>query len=206
MKVICLVFTVLLFVSGSVFAKEEVVMDDTHLEKATFAGGCFWCMQPFFDRLKGVRETVVGYTGGDSDNPTYEEVSSGTTGHAEAIQITYDPQQTSYEQLLNIFWHNIDPTAVNAQFVDHGTQYRSAIFYHSEEQKRIAEESRKQLAASGRFDKPIATEIVPSSAFYPAEDYHQGYYKKSAFRYKMYHDNSGRDEFRDKFWGKEGGR
>ena len=195
--------TVLMLVSGFVYAKEEA-MNDTHLEKATFAGGCFWCMQPFFDRTKGVKETVVGYTGGFTQNPTYEQVSSGETGHAEAIEITYDPKEASYEQLLKIFWHNIDPTAENHQFVDHGTQYRSAIFYHSEEQKHIALESRKQLSVSGRFDKPIVTEIVPATKFYRAEGYHQKYYQKSPFRYQSYHDNSGREEFLDKAWGKLG--
>lgn len=185
------------------YAKEEV-MSEVHLEKATFAGGCFWCMQPFFDRLKGVKQTLVGYTGGHSENPTYEEVSSGTTGHAEAIEVIYDPKEVSYEKIINIYWHNIDPTTVDSQFADHGTQYRSAVFYHNEEQKRIAQETKKQLAASGRFDKPIATEIVPATVFYPAEDYHQQYYKKSSFRYKMYHDASGREQFLDKVWGKKG--
>lgn len=194
---------VMLIVTCSYLYAQEPNMNDTHLQKATFAGGCFWCMQPFFDRVKGVKDTVVGYTGGHTVNPTYEEVSSGETGHAEAIQITYDPRVTKYEQLLNIFWHNIDPTAVNAQFVDHGTQYRSAIFYHDDEQRRIAEESKKQLGASGKFDKPIATEIVAASAFYPAEDYHQKYYQKSAMRYQMYHDNTGREEFKEKFFGKD---
>ena len=179
-------------------------MEDVRLEKATFAGGCFWCMQPFFDRLKGVQGTRVGYTGGHSENPTYEEVCSGTTGHAEAIEIICDPAQACYEQMLNIYWHNIDPTVVDSQFADHRTQYRSAIFYHNQEQQRIAEESKKQLAASGRFDKPIVTAIVPASIFYPAEEYHQQYYKKNAFRYNMYHDNSGRHEFFDKIWGKGG--
>lgn len=202
MRLRFLVLTIFMLVSNFVYAKEET-MHETHLEKATFAGGCFWCMQPFFDRLKGVKQTVVGYTGGHTANPTYEEVSLGTTGHAESIQITYDPKETSYGQLLNIYWHNIDPTAMDRQFVDSGTQYRSAIFYHNEQQKRVAEESKKQLATSGRFDKPLVTEIAPASTFYPAEEYHQQYYKKSAFRYKMYHDNSGRDEFLDKVWGKD---
>ena len=203
MRLRFLVLAVLMLVANVVYAKEET-MSDTRLEKATFAGGCFWCMQPFFDRLKGVKQTLVGYTGGQTANPTYEKISSGTTGHAESIQITYNPQETSYEQLLNIYWHNIDPTAMGRQFVDYGTQYRSAIFYHNEEQKRMAQESKKQLAASGRFEKPIVTEIVPASTFYPAEEYHQQYYKKSTSHYKMYHDNSGRDEFLDKVWGKSG--
>src|SRR5262249_16087740 len=162
-----------------------------------------WCMQPFFDHTKGVKETMVGYTGGHTQNPTYEEASSGDTGHAEVIQITYDPKEVAYEKLLNIYWHNIRPTQENAHFVDYGTQYRSANVYHNEEQKRIAQESKKQLAASKRFSKPIVTEIVPASVFYPAEDYHQKYYQKSSFRYQMYHDNTGREEFKEKYWGKE---
>lgn len=202
MRILFVVLLITLLVTGIVYAKEKG-MGQQGLEKATFAGGCFWCMQPFFDRTKGVKETLVGYSGGHTDNPTYEEVSNGDTGHAEVIEITYDPKEVSYEKLLNIYWHNIDPTQENAQFVDHGTQYRSAIFYHSDEQKKIAEESKKQLAASGRFDKPIMTEIVKASKFYPAEDYHQKYYQKSAFRYQMYHDNTGREEFKQEHWGKE---
>ena len=173
------------------------------MSKATFAGGCFWCMQPFFDRTKGVSKTLVGYIGGKTADPTYEQVSMGNTGHAEAIEITYNPAVVDYEKLLNIFWHNIDPTQENAQFVDHGTQYRSAIFYHDETQKKIAEESKAKLAVSGRFDMPIVTEIVPATTFYAAEDYHQAYYKKSPQRYNMYHDNTGREQFKQKFWGKD---
>ena len=179
-------------------------MNDTKLQKATFAGGCFWCMEPFLERIKGVKKVTVGYTGGHTTNPTYEEVSSGDTGHAEAVEVLFDPNEASYEKIMNVLWHNIDPTAVNSQFVDHGTQYRSAVFYHDAEQKRIAEEGKKKLADSGRFDKPVVTEIVPATTFYPAEDYHQGYYKKSPTRYNMYHDNSGRDEFLNKVWGKDG--
>lgn len=173
------------------------------LKKATFAGGCFWCMQPFFDRQKGVSETVVGYTGGQTPNPTYEQVSSGTTGHAEAIQITYDPQIVSYDQLISIYWRNIDPTVKDQQFYDHGTQYRTVIFYHDEEQKKIAQESKDKLSASGRFKAPIVTEIQPATAFYPAEEYHQKYYKKNSFRYNAYHMGSGRDNFFRKIWGKD---
>ena len=177
------------------------MLSNIPLEKATFAGGCFWCMQPFFDNTKGVKKTTVGYTGGHVANPGYEDVSSGATGHAESIQIEFDPKEVSYEKLLDIYWHNIDPTHVNGQFSDEGTQYRTVIFYHSDEQKRIAEQSKKALAASGRFHKPIVTEIVQASVFYPAEDYHQKYYLKSASRYNMYHDNSGRPEYLDKMWG-----
>ncbi len=178
-------------------------MRNTHWETATFAGGCFWCMQPFFDNTKGVKKTTVGYTGGHLANPGYEEVSSGTTGHAEAIQIEFDPKEVSYEKLLNLYWHNIDPTQANGQFADEGTQYRTAIFYHNEEQKRMAEKSKQALAASGRFDKPIVTQILPASAFYPAEDYHQKYYLKKTFQYNMYHDNSGRPQYLEKKWGNE---
>ena len=202
MRIIYTVLAFLILSTVFVYAKEGD-MNQAQLQKATFAGGCFWCMQPFFDRLKGVKQSLVGYTGGHTENPTYEEVSMGETGHAEAIEITFDPKETTYGQLLNIYWHNIDPTVENAQFVDHGTQYRSSIFYHSEEQKQLAEASKRNLAESGRFDKPIVTPIVPAARFYPAEDYHQKYYQKSPVRYQMYHDNSGRHEFLEHIWGKE---
>jgi len=169
---------------------------------ATFAGGCFWCMQPPFDGLDGVISTTVGYTGGHTRNPTYEEVESGGTGHTEAIQITYDPKKIGYAKLLDVFWHNIDPLTPNGQFCDLGTQYRSAIFYHNDEQKRLAEESKKTLETSGRVQEPIVTEIVPASAFYPAEDYHQGYYRKNPVRYHYYRYRCGRDQRLDKLWGK----
>ncbi len=172
-------------------------------EKATFAGGCFWCMEEPFDKLKGVISVTVGYTGGHTENPTYEEVSSGTTGHAESVEILYDPAQIGYAKLLDVFWHNIDPTTRDREFVDVGTQYRTAIFSHSEEQKRLAEESKRKLDASGRFGKPIVTEIVPAGKFYPAEDYHQHYYKKNPVRYKFYRFNSGRDQYLDRIWGKD---
>ena len=170
-------------------------------ETATFAGGCFWCMQPFFDHLQGVAKTVVGYTGGHMANPSYEDVSSGQTGHAESIEVTFDPRVVSYDKVLNVYWHNIDPTQTDGQFVDQGTQYRTVIFYHSPAQKRIAEESKKALQASGRFDRPIVTAIEPAGPFYPAEDYHQKYYRKSPLGYNLYHAASGRDSYRDKVWG-----
>ena len=173
------------------------------LEKATFAGGCFWCMQPPFDRLKGVVSTKVGYTGGKKKNPTYEEVCSGRTGHAEAIEITYDPSQVSYEELLNVFWTNIDPTDPGGQFYDRGSQYRTAIFYHNEEQKRLAEASKEELEKSGKFSRPIAPEIVPASEFYEAEEHHQEYYRKSPYRYKSYSTMSGRESYIEKTWGKD---
>ena len=164
------------------------------LEKATFAGGCFWCMEPPYDGLEGVVSVASGYTGGQKKNPTYEEVSAGTTGHAEAVQIVYDPKKITYTKLLDIFWRNIDPLAKDRQFCDTGSQYRSAIFYHNEEQKRLAEASKKALEQSKRFKGPIYTEIVDASQFYPAEEYHQKYYKKNPLRYKFYRFNCGRDE------------
>jgi len=168
--------------------------------KATFAGGCFWCMEPPFDKLAGVISTTVGYTGGHKANPTYEEVSAGTTGHAEAIQIVFDPEKTSYETLLDVFWRNIDPIVKNQQFCDHGNQYRTAIFYHDETQRRLAEQSRKALIESGRF-KEVFTEITQASTFYVAEDYHQDYYKKNPIRYKFYRYGCGRDKRLKELWG-----
>ncbi|MGD9236877.1 MAG: peptide-methionine (S)-S-oxide reductase MsrA [Desulfobacterales bacterium] len=170
---------------------------------ATFAGGCFWCVESDFEKVDGVIEAVSGYTGGDVASPTYKQVSAGGTGHTEAIQVTYDPDKISYKELLDILWRHIDPTDAGGQFVDRGSQYRPAIFYHDEEQKRIAEESRAALEKSGRFNRPIATEIVPLTRFYPAEDYHQDYYKKNPIRYKMYRYGSGRDQFLDSKWGDE---
>ena len=173
------------------------------LEKATFAGGCFWCMVPPFEKLDGVKEVVSGYTGGHKANPTYEQVSAGGTGHMESIEVTYDPGKVSYEKLLDVFWRQINPTDADGQFVDRGSSYKSAIFYHNEEQKRLAEESKKKLEASGRFDNPVVTEIRPAGPFYPAEEYHQDYWKKNSVRYKFYRYNSGRDQYLHKIWGKE---
>jgi peptide-methionine (S)-S-oxide reductase len=172
---------------------------------ATFAGGCFWCMQPPFDRIEGVVSTTVGYTGGHARNPTYEQVSAGGTGHAESIQISYDPTKISYAKLLDVFWHNVDPVTPNGQFCDHGTQYRTAIFFHTEEQQRLAEQSKKELDAAGRFKQSVVTEIVPASTFYPAEDYHQAYYRKNPLRYKYYRHSCGRDQRLQELWGKEAG-
>ncbi|MEK6579871.1 MAG: peptide-methionine (S)-S-oxide reductase MsrA [Bdellovibrionota bacterium] len=172
-------------------------------EKAIFAGGCFWCMQPPFDRAPGVISTRVGYTGGEKANPTYEEVSGGTTGHAEAIEITFEPTQISYRELLSIFWHNTDPLTRMAQFCDHGDQYRTGIFYLDEKQKTAAIESKTGLEKSKKFKSPIITEIAKAGAFYPAEDYHQGYYKKNPIRYKFYRFNCGRDKRLKELWGKE---
>ena len=173
------------------------------LEKATFAGGCFWCMVPPFEKLDGVKEVISGYTGGYKDNPTYEEVSSGKTGHVEAIEVTFDPSKVSYEKLLDVFWRQIDPTDQGGQFVDRGSQYRSVIFFHNPEQKALAEKSKENLAKSGRFSKPVVTEILPAGKFYRAEEYHQDYWKKNPIRYKFYRYNSGRDQFLKKAWGGE---
>jgi methionine-S-sulfoxide reductase len=194
-----------LFLAGEwTMAKTETKTGDLKgktLATATFAGGCFWCMQPPYDKLKGIKSVTVGYTGGHKANPTYEEVCTGSTGHAEAVQIVYDPAQLTYPQLLDVFWKNIDPTTLDAQFADHGTQYRSAIFYHNEEQKRQAEISKEKIQKSGKFSKPIVTEIAAASTFYPAEDYHQGYYQKCPLRYQAYHAGSGRESFIEKLWG-----
>jgi len=160
----------------------SMTSDNKKLEKATFAGGCFWCMEPPFASLKGVVSTTVGYTGGHDKDPTYEEVSSGITGHTESIEILYDPSLITYSELLDVFWRNIDPTTPNQQFVDVGTQYRSAIFYHNEEQRRLAEESKIKLEKSGKFDRPIVTEIKPAAIFYKAEEYHQKYLEKRKSR------------------------
>lgn len=172
---------------------------NTETAKATFAGGCFWCMEPPFDKLDGVISTISGYAGGKKKNPTYEEVSAGNTGHAEAVQITYDPKKITYEKLLEVFWHNVDPLTANRQFCDAGSQYRTAIFYHDDTQKRLAEESKKALAK--RFKEPIVTEIVAASEFYPAEDYHQDYYIKNPLRYKYYRYSCGRDQRLEALWG-----
>jgi peptide-methionine (S)-S-oxide reductase len=168
---------------------------------ATFAGGCFWCMEPPFDELDGVLSTTSGYTGGHKQNPTYEEVSTGTTGHTEAVQVKYDPTRITYERLLEVFWRNIDPVTANAQFCDHGSQYRSGIFYHDAAQRRLAEESKRALETSGRFKAPIVTEIGEARTFYPAEAYHQDYYKKNPMRYKFYRAGCGRDRRLADLWG-----
>lgn len=170
-------------------------------EIAIFAGGCFWCMEPPFEKIEGVYEVVSGYTGGDTENPSYDEVSSGTTGHIEAVTIEYDPTMVTYEELLQVFWRQINPTDDEGQFVDRGEQYTSAIFYQNEEEKLLAEESLKELEETGRFNDPIVTPIRPAETFYVAEEYHQDYYQKNSFRYEYYRSRSGRDEFLDKAWG-----
>jgi peptide-methionine (S)-S-oxide reductase len=172
------------------------------LAKAIFAGGCFWCMEHPFDELDGVVSTTSGYVGGHKVNPTYHEVSSGTTGHAEAVQVVYDPTKVSYEKLLEVFWVNIDPTDAGGQFCDRGSQYRTGIFYETDEQKRLAEASKAALAKSKPFKEPIVTEITKAGTFYPAEDYHQDYYIKNPVRYKFYRTGCGRDARLKALWGK----
>jgi peptide-methionine (S)-S-oxide reductase len=169
------------------------------LAKATFAGGCFWCMERPFDKLPGVASTTSGYTGGRAKNPSYEEVSSGTTGHAESVQVAYEPAKVSYEKLLDVYWHNVDPLDGGGQFCDRGTQYRTAIFYQDEEQHRLAEESKKAVEA--KLGKRVVTQIVPASEFYPAEEYHQNYYQKNPVRYRFYRYNCGRDRRLKELWG-----
>ena len=168
---------------------------------ATFAGGCFWCMEPPFDTLPGVLATTSGYTGGQTRNPTYEQVSAGGTGHDEAVQVRYDPAKVSYEKLLEVFWRNIDPLAKGRQFCDIGSQYRSAIFFHDETQRKLAEESKKRLEKPRGWQ--VATEIVPAGPFYPAEEYHQDYYRKNPLRYKFYRQGCGRDRRLGELWGSD---
>jgi peptide-methionine (S)-S-oxide reductase len=176
-----------------------------NVEKATFAGGCFWCMEHPFDALPGVLSVTAGYTGGEKKNPTYQEVSAGGTGHAESVQIVYDPSKISYRKLLDVYWHNIDPTTKDRQFCDGGHQYRSAIFYHTEEQHKEALQSKEELEKTKPFKGPIVTEIVPAGEFYPAEEYHQHYYKKNPIRYWYYRNACGRDQRLKELWGNAAG-
>ncbi|KHF41810.1 peptide-methionine (S)-S-oxide reductase MsrA [Halalkalibacter okhensis] len=176
-------------------------MDKHITEKATFAGGCFWCMVKPFDQFEGIKSVISGYTGGMTEHPTYTEVCSETTGHYEAVQIIFDPTVFTYERLLEIFWQQIDPTDPGGQFFDRGDSYRTAIFYHSEEQRKLAEESKRSLEASKKFSTSIATKILPAQAFYPAEEYHQDYYKKNPIHYTRYRKGSGRESFINLHWG-----
>ena len=196
-KVLLLIFTTL--AATLVYAADSPAPEK--LAKATFAGGCFWCMEPPFDKLVGVVSTTSGYTGGNKLNPTYREVSDGGTGHAEAVQIVYDPGKISYEKLLDVFWHNIDPTVKDQQFCDHGSQYRTAIFYQGDDQKKLAEAAKVALMKSKPFKADIVTEISAASTFYPAEDYHQDYYIKNPVKYKFYRFNCGRDARLRELWG-----
>ena len=173
----------------------------TETAKATFAGGCFWSVELLFDKVDGVLSTISGYTGGAKKSPTYDQVVTGRTGHAESVQITYDPKKVSYEILLDVFWHNIDPLTPDAQFCDAGSQYRTAVFYHDETQKRLGEKSKKAL--QGRFKQLIVTQIVPVSQFYPAEDYHQDFHLKNPVRYQLYRAGCGRDRRLEELWGAE---
>ena len=169
--------------------------------KAYFAGGCFWCMEEAFEKVEGVLSAISGYMGGRVANPSYEEVSAGRTGHAESVEVVYDPSKVSYQKLLDAFWHNVDPLTPNAQFCDHGSQYRSAIFYQTDEEKRASETSKQALEQSKRFTEPIVTQIVQASQFYPAEEYHQDFYKKNPIRYKFYKYNCGRAQRLETLWG-----
>jgi len=200
-KNIFILFIITLFftcITVSGYGEENIVVkneEESKMEKATFAGGCFWCMESPFEELNGVTEVIAGYTGGHKEDPTYEEVSTGKTGHLEAVQITFDPEVISYSQLLDVFWRQINPTDIRGQFADRGEQYKTAVFYHSDEQKQWAEESKEKLQTSGKFQVDIVTEIIPASIFYVAEDYHQDYYQKAPIRYKSYRAGSGREAY-----------
>lgn len=195
----------LLLAAGLITAAGAPALERPALREAVFAGGCFWCMQPPYDTTAGVLSTRAGYTGGVKTKPTYKEVSAGGTGHTEAVQVIYDPALVSYERLLEIFWHNIDPYARDRQFCDVGSQYRAAIFYRDEEQRRLAEASRVALERSGRMTGPIVTQIEPAGTFWPAEEYHQAYYKKNPIRYKLYRTGCGRDARLKEIWGRDAG-
>jgi peptide methionine sulfoxide reductase msrA/msrB len=203
---ILLILVIVLLINIDMNNEEEIIEEkrDYNIEDyetAIFAGGCFWCMEPPFEKLDGVIDAVSGYTGGSLENPTYEEVSSGSTEHIEAVKIVYNSEIISYEELLDVFWRQIDPTDAGGQFVDRGYQYTSAIFYSTKDEKKSAEESLKSLEASGRFDEEIVTPIREASVFYNAEEYHQDYYIKSDVKYKYYRSRSGRDAFLNKVWG-----
>ena len=189
--------------SGMLLQGRGEMKRESAMRKATFAGGCFWCLEADFEKLPGVIKVVSGYTGGQKEQPTYEEVSSGRTGHLEAIQVDYDPARIGYEELLDTFWRHIDPTDSGGQFADRGSQYQTAIFYHDEEQRLRAEQSKERLNRSGRFSKPVVTQIRPFTRFYEAEEYHQDYHQKNPLRYEAYRWGSGRDRFLEGTWGKE---
>jgi peptide-methionine (S)-S-oxide reductase len=195
-----LVFPLVFGLAGQ--AAAAPAMTKPGYETATFAGGCFWCMEPPFEKLDGVISTTAGYTGGHKKDPTYKEVSHGGTGHAEVVQIVFDPRKISYSRLLDVFWRNVDPTNAHGQFCDNGDQYRSEIFYHNEEQRRLAVESLQTLEKQKPFADPIVTRITQATVFYPAEEYHQDYYKKNPLRYKFYRYSCGRDQRLKELWGK----
>ena len=200
LALICFTLTIM----SSVATAQEPAAENTKLETAVFAGGCFWCMEQPYDELDGVIPTTSGYTAGHVKNPSYQQVSSGSTGHTEAVKVVYDPEKISYEKLLDVFWVNIDPLTANAQFCDRGTQYRAGIFYNSEEQKRIALATLKKL--SKKFNEPIVTEVTPLGEFYAAEDYHQNYYQTNPVRYKYYRWRCGRDARLKELWGEQAGK
>jgi peptide methionine sulfoxide reductase msrA/msrB len=188
---------------NNIVEEEKMVIEndvDNDLEKATFAGGCFWCMEAAFEELEGVVDVVSGYSGGEKENPSYKEISSGTTGHKEVIQVTYDPKKVSYEELLNLFWRQIDPTDAGGQFADRGSQYLTAIFYHNDTQKKLAEKSKAELEKMEKFDQPIVTEIIHFKNFYLAEEYHQDYSTKRNAAYKVYEKGSGRLDYKKEMW------
>ena len=196
-----LTVAVLLIGAGTIQSTSQAASDST-FNKAYFAGGCFWCMEEAFEKVEGVRSATSGYMGGTVSNPTYEEVSAGRTGHAESVEVVYDPVKVSYQKLLDAFWKNIDPITPNAQFCDHGSQYRSAIFFQTDEEKRASDTSKQAIEQSKRFKEPIVTQIVMASQFYLAEEYHQDFYKKNPIRYKLYKYNCGRAQRLEEVWGK----
>jgi len=198
-KIVALLFVSGVFINGTVMAESKDV-EASGLKEAIFGGGCFWCMQQPYDNLKGVKKTYTGYSGGKTENPTYEEVASRTTGHVESVLVVYDPKEVTYTQLLKTFWMNVDPTQENGQFADRGSEYRTVIFYGDQEEQKLAEESKKELADSGKFNKPIVTAIEPAATFYRAEEEHQEYYKKNAVHYKLYKMGSGRAAFIHENW------
>ena len=205
MRLRSLLSTALLAASFTATAATTVDVPPGHAV-ATFAGGCFWCMEPPYDKLPGVVATVSGYIGGSKANPTYQEVSAGTTGHTEAVQVVYDPKKIRYEQLLEVFWHNIDPTVKDRQFCDSGSQYRTSIFYHDAAQRQAAEASKAAVEKSKPFKAPIVTPIEMAGTFYPAEDYHQDYYRKNPVRYQIYRSGCGRDARLKELWGDKAGK
>ena len=192
---------VLPMVLAGLLVSQSQAADPSGAAKAYFAGGCFWCMEEVFEKVPGVTAVVSGYMGGRVEHPSYEQVSAGGTGHAESVEVVYDPAKASYTTLLDAFWHNVDPVTPNAQFCDHGSQYRSVIFYQGEEQKRLAEESKRAIEQSQRLTQPIVTELTKASQFYPAEEYHQDFYKKNPIRYKFYKFNCGRAQRLEEVWG-----
>jgi peptide-methionine (S)-S-oxide reductase len=187
---------------GPAGSPQAAVTDTVSPAKAYFAGGCFWCMEEAFEKVEGVLAVVSGYMGGSVADPTYEQVSAGQTGHAESIEVTYDPATVSYRRLLDAFWRNVDPVTANAQFCDHGPQYRAAVFYVSEEERRLAEQSKTAVEQSKRFSQPVVTQIAKASTFYPAEEYHQDFYKKNPIRYKYYKFTCGRAQRLESLWGR----